>query len=108
MGYRSAWFSPIDDWRLWQEPTGVRAKFFTIARKIETTPQLSSILLSLGKTAAGLKDPKAALDYFEQAEQVATNTGDRLQARLGHFKLFLDYDKPELATPLAPQLLKTT
>ncbi|NEU79493.1 CHAT domain-containing protein [Nostoc sp. UIC 10630] len=77
-----------------------------IARKIETTPQLSSILLSLGKTAVDLKDPKTALDYFEQAEQVATNPGDRLQARLGHFKLFLDYDKPELATPLAPQLLK--
>jgi CHAT domain-containing protein len=77
-----------------------------IARKIETTPQLSSILLSLGKTAVDLKDPKAALDYFEQAEQVGTNPSDRLQARLGRFKLFLDYDKPELATPLAPQLLQ--
>jgi CHAT domain-containing protein len=77
-----------------------------IARKIEATPQLSSILLSLGKTAVDLKDPEAALDYFEQAEQLTTNPSDRLQARLAKFKLFLDYDKPELATPLAPQLLQ--
>jgi CHAT domain-containing protein len=75
-----------------------------IARKIETTPQLSSILLSLGKTSVDLHEPEAALDYFQQAEQVATNPGDRLQARLGRFKLFLDYNKPELANPLAPQL----
>ncbi|QKQ74563.1 CHAT domain-containing protein [Nostoc sp. TCL240-02] len=77
-----------------------------IARKIEATSQLSSILLSLGKTAADLKDPEAALDYFEQAEQLTTNPSDRLQARLAKFKLFLDYDKPELATSLAPQLLQ--
>ena len=77
-----------------------------IARKIETTPQLSSILLSLGETAVHLKDPGAALDYFEQAEKLTTNPGDRLHARLAKFKLFLKYDKPELATPLAPQLLQ--
>ncbi|MEA5601647.1 CHAT domain-containing protein [Nostoc sp. UHCC 0252] len=77
-----------------------------IARKIETTPQLSSILLSLGKTAVDLKDPEAALDYFEEAEQLTTNPSDRLQARLAKFKLFIDYDKAELATPLAPQLLQ--
>ncbi|MEH2333613.1 CHAT domain-containing protein [Nostoc sp.] len=77
-----------------------------IARKIEAKPYLSSILLSLGTTAVDLQDPEAALDYFEQAEQVAINPSDGLQARLARFKLFLDYDKPEFATPLAPQLLQ--
>ncbi|MEH2195509.1 MAG: CHAT domain-containing protein [Nostoc sp.] len=77
-----------------------------IARKIKTTPQLSSILLSLGETAVHLKDPGTALDYFEQAEKLTTNPGDRLQARLAQFKLFLDYNKPELANPLALQLLQ--
>ncbi|MEH2311323.1 MAG: CHAT domain-containing protein [Nostoc sp.] len=77
-----------------------------IARKIEAKPYLSSILLSLGTTAVDLQDPEAALDYFEQAEQLATNPSDRLQARLARFKLFLDYNKPEFATPLAPQLLQ--
>ncbi|WP_414545353.1 CHAT domain-containing protein [Nostoc sp. CCY0012] len=77
-----------------------------VARQLETTPHLSSILLSLGKTAVNLQDPEAALDNFEQAEQVATNPGDQLQSRLAQFKLFLDYDKLELAAPLAPQLLQ--
>ncbi|MEH2449470.1 MAG: CHAT domain-containing protein [Nostoc sp.] len=77
-----------------------------IARKIAAKPYLSSILLSLGTTAVDLQDPDAALDYFEQAEQLATNPSDGLQARLARFKLFLEYDKPEFATPLAPQLLQ--
>jgi CHAT domain-containing protein len=77
-----------------------------IARKIQTTTQLSSILLSLGKTAVDLQNPDAALDYFQQAEQLTTNPSERLQARLAQFKLFLDYEKPELATPIAPQLLQ--
>ena len=58
-----------------------------IARKIEAKPYLSSILLSLGITAVDLQDPEAALDYFEQAEQLATNPSDDLQARLARFKL---------------------
>ncbi|MEH2401686.1 CHAT domain-containing protein [Nostoc sp.] len=77
-----------------------------IARKIAAKPYLSSILLSLGTSAVDLQDPDAALDYFEQAEQLATNPSDGLQARLARFKLFLEYDKPEFATPLAPQLLQ--
>jgi CHAT domain-containing protein len=77
-----------------------------IAEKIAAKPQLSSILISLGQTAVDLQDPEAALDYFEQAQLLATNPSDQLQARLAQFKLFLDYDKPELATPLAPQLLQ--
>lgn len=77
-----------------------------IANKIAAKPQLSSILISLGQTAVDLQDPETAFDYFEQAQLLATNPGDQLQARLAQFKLFLDYDKPELATPLAPQLLQ--
>ncbi|MEH1909410.1 MAG: CHAT domain-containing protein [Nostoc sp.] len=77
-----------------------------IANKIAAKPQLSSILISLGQTAVDLQDPNMAFDYFEQAQLLATNPSDQLQARLAQFKLFLDYDKPELATPLAPQLLQ--
>ncbi|MBN3962602.1 CHAT domain-containing protein [Nostoc sp. NMS8] len=77
-----------------------------IARQISAQPQLSSILLNLGQTAVNLQDPEAALDYFEQAQLLATNPSDRLQGRLAQFKLFLDYNKPEFAIPLAPQLLQ--
>lgn len=74
------------------------------ANKIGATPHLSSILLNLGKTAVDLQDPDTALDYFEKAQKITTNPGDQLQARLALFKLFIDYDKLELAAPLAPQL----
>ncbi|MDZ7962555.1 MAG: CHAT domain-containing protein [Aulosira sp. DedQUE10] len=77
-----------------------------VANKIAATPYLSSILLNLGRTAVDLQDPDAALDYFEQAQQITTNPGEQLQASLAKFKLFLYYDKLELATPLAPQLLQ--
>ncbi|MFN6528761.1 CHAT domain-containing protein [Nostoc sp. ChiSLP03a] len=77
-----------------------------IARQISAQPQLSSILIGLGQTAVDLQDPEAALDYFEQAQLLATNPSDRLQARLAQFKLFLNYDKLEFATPLVPQLLQ--
>ncbi|MBD2209581.1 CHAT domain-containing protein [Nostoc linckia FACHB-104] len=74
------------------------------AKKIGATPHLSSILLNLGKTAVDIQDPDAALDYFEQAQKITTNPSDQLQASLAKFKLFIDYDKLELAAPLAPQL----
>ncbi|MEH2389824.1 MAG: CHAT domain-containing protein [Nostoc sp.] len=77
-----------------------------IAQKIAAKPQLSSILISLGQTAVDFQDPEAALDYFEQAQLLATNPSDQLQARLAQFKLLLNYDKLEFATPLAPQLLQ--
>lgn len=75
-----------------------------IAQKIDAKPQLSSILLSLGKNASYWQDPEAAFNYFEQAEQLATNPNDSLQGRLARFQLLLDYNKPEYAASLAPQL----
>ncbi|MGI0488598.1 CHAT domain-containing protein [Pantanalinema rosaneae CENA516] len=79
---------------------------WAIAQKLDAKPQFSSLLLGLGKTSADLSQPDAALAYFEQAEQVATNPGEHLQAQLAQFNLFLTYNKPELVTALAPQLLQ--
>ncbi len=74
------------------------------ANKIAAKTQLSSILASLGKNAADLQDPEAALNYLEDAEKAATNPNEELQARLARFKLLVDYNKLEYAIPLAPQL----
>ncbi|AFZ02482.1 CHAT domain-containing protein [Calothrix sp. PCC 6303] len=76
------------------------------ANKIQSKTQLSSIFASLGKNASHLKDPEAALNYFEDAEKAATNPNEVLQARLAQFKLLLDYDKLEYAIPIAPRLLQ--
>ena len=77
----------------------------TLARKLGLTSEVSSALLNLGKTSASLNAPQSALDAFEQAEAIATNPIDRLQARLDQFKLFVDYNLLDKAAPIAPQLL---
>jgi CHAT domain-containing protein len=77
-----------------------------IAQKIDAKPQLSSILLSLGRNASTFQDPEAALNYFEDAEQAATNPSDKLQGNLARFQLFFDYNKPEHGASLAPQILQ--
>ncbi len=77
-----------------------------IAHQLNAKPYLSSILLNLGKTAADLGDPSAAIQYFDEAEQVATSPSEQLQARLDQFKLFLSYNKLDLAASAAPQLLQ--
>ena len=77
----------------------------TLARKLGIQTEISSTLLNLGKTAASLGAPQAALEAFEQAEATAANPLDRLQAQLDQFKLLIDYDLLNQAAPIAPQLL---
>ncbi|XGW00172.1 MAG: CHAT domain-containing protein [Leptolyngbya sp. BL-A-14] len=77
-----------------------------IANKLEATTQLGSILLNLGKISADLNNPNAAFYYFNQVDQLAVNPGDQLQARLDRFKLFLNYNKLDLAVSDAPKLLQ--
>lgn len=80
-------------------------KGLAIAKQLKNTTELSAILSGLGKTSIDLHDPDAALSYFDQAEQAATNPLEKLQARLDRFHLLIDYDLVEKAKPLAPQLL---
>jgi CHAT domain-containing protein len=74
------------------------------ANKIQAKSQLTSILSSLGKNASDLQNPEAAFNYFEDAEKAATNPNEELQARLGRFKLLVDYNRLEYAAPMAPPL----
>ncbi|MEA5507388.1 CHAT domain-containing protein [Halotia wernerae UHCC 0503] len=87
-----------------RESQQVLEKSLATANKIVAKTQLSSILSTLGKVASDSQDPEAALNYFEDAQKVATNPNEKLQARLAQFKLLVDYDKLEYAIPLAPQL----
>jgi CHAT domain-containing protein len=80
-------------------------KSLEIAKQLNASPEISATLSSLGKIAANVGQPEAALDYFEQAEKAALNPLDQLQAKLDQFKLFVDYELLEQAKQLAPQLL---
>jgi CHAT domain-containing protein len=75
-----------------------------VAQRLETTPDLSAIFLSLGNTALGLDDLGAALTYFEQAEEVATNPLDRVEAQLARLRFYIKMEQWQLAANLAPQI----
>jgi CHAT domain-containing protein len=77
-----------------------------VARQLNSTPDLSPLLLGLGKTAINLGDPNAAYAYFQQAEQTASNEVEQLQARLSQLRLLVEHEKRSEALPLAQQLLQ--
>ncbi|MEA5596590.1 CHAT domain-containing protein [Rivularia sp. UHCC 0363] len=87
-----------------QESENILVQGLKTAQKIQANDQISSILQILGKTAVDLENPDAALTYFEQAENAANNPQEKLQASLKRFKLFVDYDVKDYATPLITQL----
>lgn len=71
---------------------------------LETTSELSAILLSLGNVAIGLEDMGAALTYFEQAEEIATNPLDRIEAQLNRLHFYIEMEQWQPASTLAPQI----
>ena len=83
-----------------QESQKVLQKSLKTAKKISANTEFSSILQTLGQTAIDLEDPDTALGYFEEAEQVAYNPEEKLQARLKRFKLFVDYGVTDYAVSL--------
>ncbi|MDJ0734172.1 MAG: CHAT domain-containing protein [Nostocaceae cyanobacterium] len=74
------------------------------AKRISVNTEISAILQTLGKTAMDLKNPNAALTYFEQAEEAANSPQEKFQSRLDRFNLFVDYGVYDYAIPLIPQL----
>ncbi len=75
-----------------------------IARQIGATTQLSATYFSLGVAAADWGDPDAALLFYEEAEQSALNSSERVQAQLGQLRLHVDSEQPEAATALVRSL----
>jgi tetratricopeptide (TPR) repeat protein len=85
----------------------------------------ANLQLHKGKAEIALENWQQAQKYYEQAGDKVGSLGSQinqaqalqslgfyrrakqqLQGRLAEFKLLLYYDKPELAAPLAPQLLQ--
>ncbi|MBL1176637.1 CHAT domain-containing protein [Pantanalinema sp. GBBB05] len=82
----------------------VFAQSLTIAHRSNASSALSSILFNLGSIALDQNRFKVALEYFQQSEAAATNTGDRLSARLAQFDTLLRLHQFDQATLMAPDL----
>jgi CHAT domain-containing protein len=82
----------------------VFAQSLTIARTIQASSTLSSLLFNLGSVALDQNQLKVALEYFQQSELAATQFGDRLSARLAQFNSLLKLHQFERARAMAPEL----
>lgn len=75
-----------------------------VAQGSDSTAELSPLLLSLGNTAAALEKPGDALYYFQQAEQTAINSLERVEAQLGQLNVYLQQGQWQQGETLAPQI----
>ena len=75
-----------------------------IAKNLNATSELSPILIGLGNNAADTRNFDAALQYFIEAEQVATNTSDRVEAKLNQLQIYVNTEQNQAIATLAPQI----
>jgi CHAT domain-containing protein len=80
------------------------------ARRLKAIPELSSALLALGDASNNSGKDETALKYLEEAEQVAVNPLEKVQAQLGQLSIHLNQGNlPEVKKRLPTvrsQLLK--
>ena len=60
------------------------------ARRLKSAPELSSALLALGDASNSSGKDETALKYLEEAEKVAVNPLEKVQAQLGQFNIYLN------------------
>ncbi|HIK32092.1 MAG TPA: CHAT domain-containing protein [Oscillatoriales cyanobacterium M59_W2019_021] len=75
-----------------------------IAQNLGAKAETSAILLSLGNTAIDLDKSDAALNYFQQAQQAATNPLDALEAQLNQLYIHVESQQWQNARAIAPQI----
>ena len=75
-----------------------------IAKNLNATNELSPILIGLGNSAADTRNFDPALQYFIEAEQVATNTSDRVEAKLNQLQIYVNIGQNQAIATLAPQI----
>ncbi|MGB7056821.1 MAG: CHAT domain-containing protein, partial [Geitlerinemataceae cyanobacterium] len=76
----------------------------SIAQNLGANAETSAILLSLGNTAIDAADSVAALSYFQQAQQAATNPLDTLEAQLNQLHLHVESQQWQDAQAIVPQI----
>lgn len=87
------------------EPSQVALeRSLSIAQQLGAQAETSAILLSLGNTAIDLDRPQKALEYFQQAEQAATNPLETLEAQLNQLYLYVELQQWQDSRAIAPKI----
>jgi CHAT domain-containing protein len=75
-----------------------------ISQKLGLTGESSEILFSLGNTKRSLQDTQPALDYYQQAADIATNPRVKVEAQLNQLSLYVEKLQNDYAEALIPQI----
>ncbi|HEY9612811.1 CHAT domain-containing protein, partial [Allocoleopsis sp.] len=86
------------------ESRQVLQQSLALAQQLQSSSEISAILLSLGNTARTQQDTKAALEFYQQATASSTSPLSRAQAQLNQLSLLLDMKQVSEAQALASQI----
>jgi len=75
-----------------------------IAKALQSSPDISAALFSLGNLARSQQDTKAALDFYQQAEGASASPTTKVEAQLNQLSLLLETNQESAAQALSPQI----
>jgi CHAT domain-containing protein len=79
-------------------------KALELARQAKNPDQQSAILLNLSELASSNEDPNTAIDDLNEAEKLSLTPLAKVQVQVKKMRLMVDFDRPDEAIKLAPQL----
>ncbi|EDX76373.1 tetratricopeptide repeat domain protein [Coleofasciculus chthonoplastes PCC 7420] len=75
-----------------------------VAQRLNSAPDISAALLSLGNISRNFAEMPAALAYYQQAAEIATTPLSQVQAKLNQLKLLIHLEQFTDAQELVPQI----
>ncbi len=87
-----------------QQSQTILKESLAIARTLNSPSDISAALFSLGNTARGLGELPAALQYYQQAQAIATSPLEQLEAQLNQLKLLISLKQFKDAWALLPSI----
>lgn len=87
-----------------QQSQAVLSQSLAIAKKLNSASDIGETLFRLGNTALARSDFAAALAYYQQATNTATNRVTQLQAQLNQLSLLIKTNQTKAAQALVPEI----
>jgi CHAT domain-containing protein len=87
-----------------QQSQTILQESLAVAQALNSASDISAALLALGNTARGLEQMQAALQYYQQAAETATNPLEQLEAQLNQLKLLIQLQQFTNTQALLPTI----